>query len=54
MFDGESTHIEFFWDDLTPEKQRSIRDELEMSPGSNGSWDVFPIAVADIKRKLSK
>jgi hypothetical protein len=37
--------IEFYWDDLTKEKQDEILAEL----GENCNWDVFPICVLDIE-----
>ena len=33
--------IEIYWDDLTPEKQAEILEEL----GENGNYDMFPIAT---------
>lgn len=37
--------IEFYWDDLTEEKQREILDLL----GENCNWDTFPFCVLDIE-----
>lgn len=36
--------IEFFWNDLTKEKQEEIRKALNMDQKDNGNWDVIPIA----------
>lgn len=48
IHDGrESTMItiEFYWDDLTPKKQKEI---LEIT-GDNCNWDVIPIAVLHLE-----
>lgn len=37
--------IEFYWNDLTPEKQAEILRLL----GDNGNWDVFPFCTIEIQ-----
>ncbi|MBR3279216.1 MAG: hypothetical protein IKG01_10030 [Lachnospiraceae bacterium] len=37
--------IEFYWDDLTENKQREILDKL----GENCNWDVFPFCTMEIE-----
>ena len=44
--------IEFYWTDLTKEKQKEIRDILKMDPDDNNNWDVFPIATLDIEEEI--
>ena len=36
--------IEFYWDDLTPQKQQEILDVF----GDNGNWDIFPFFTLQI------
>ena len=37
--------IEFYWDDLTPEKQAEILVKL----GDNQNWDVIPFCTLEIE-----
>lgn len=37
--------IEFYWDDLTPEKQAEILEKL----GDNENWDVIPFCTLEIE-----
>lgn len=37
--------IEFYWDDLTKEKQEEILEIL----GENGNWDVIPFCVLEVE-----
>ena len=37
--------IEFYWDDLTPEKQAEILEKL----GDNENWDVVPFCTLEIE-----
>ena len=36
--------INFYWDDLTPEKQTEILEKL----GDNQNWDVIPFCTLEI------
>ena len=40
--------IPIYWDDLTPAKQ----SELLAALGDNGNYDVFPIAVVPVPRRV--
>lgn len=42
--------IEFYWNDLTAEKQQEIMSLL----GDNGNWDVFPFATLEIETDNSE
>ena len=37
--------IEIYWDDLIPDKQKEILEQL----GDNGNYDVFPIATIEFE-----
>ena len=41
--------IEFYWNDLTKEKQQEIREALDMDDNDNGNWDIIPMAVMEIE-----
>ncbi len=44
--------IEILWDDLSPEKQRDIADQLQMDVAdvpNQTNWDVFPIASVELE-----
>lgn len=43
----DSITIEFYWDDLTPEKQAEILRLL----GDNGNWDVIPFCTLEINKE---
>jgi len=43
--DGKTITIEFYWQDLTEEKQKEILDRF----GENLNWDVFPFCVLEIE-----
>ncbi len=36
--------IEFYWHDLTPEKQAEVLSLL----GDNGNWDLFPFFTLEL------
>lgn len=37
--------IEFYWNDLTKEKQKEILEKL----GENPNWDIFPFCVLELE-----
>lgn len=39
--------IEFYWDDLTKEKQKEIIEVM----GDNNNWDVFPFCVLEVEEE---
>ena len=47
-------HNEIYWDDLTDDKKKEIKELLDdpdefNSNGTPGNWDVFPMAIMDIE-----
>ena len=40
--------FEIYWDDLTPECQKRLRDLLD---GDNGNYDVIPLVVLEFEGK---
>ena len=42
---GDVVTIEFYWQDLTPQKQAEIMETL----GDNGNWDVIPFCTLEIE-----
>lgn len=42
--------IEFYWQDLTPQKQAEITEIL----GDNGNWDVIPFCTLEIEDDTTK
>ena len=39
--------IEFYWDDLKPEKQQEVLEKL----GDNGNWDCIPFCTLEIEEE---
>ena len=42
--------IEFYWNDLTEQKQKEVLETLKIGPNDH-NWDLFPIATLNIEVK---